>query len=132
MTPIVTGHFPVPLRGEWDLSGDRFTTTDTFVYHDAEKGWHVEVPAGTVTDFSSIPRVLWPWFPPTEAPAAGLVHDWLYRHPEGRSRRLCDEMWRRILDLSGVRKSKRLTAWLGLRTGGWVAWGRYRERETAG
>jgi hypothetical protein len=139
MTPVVAASkvFPFPLMGQWDLSGERFTTTCPFVYDDAAKGWRVYVPAGLETDFSSIPRVVWAWFPKTQFPAAGVVHDHLYRHPYAfvggvrvrLSRGQCDDMWRRVLDLSGCRRTKRLSAWLGLRAGGWAAWNKYREAE---
>lgn len=139
MTPLAPGVFPYPLRGEWDLSASdvRFTLTDPFVYDDAEKAVKVYVPSGTVTDFSSVPRVLWSWFAPTEFPAAGVVHDQMYRHPHAFSRGTripltrgqCDDIYRRILHLSGCRKSKRLAAWSGLRIGGWAAWNKYRKAE---
>jgi len=39
--------------------------------------WNV-VPPGTLTDFASIPRFLWPVFPPTGSYwKAAIVHDWL-------------------------------------------------------
>lgn len=143
MTPTVhaieSKCFPLPLLGFFDLSGERFTTTAPFIYNDEEKGIYLEVPPRS-TDFSSIPRAAWVWFPKTQYPAAGLVHDQLYDVPfaivdgvrKELSRGECDDIWRRILDLCGCRKSKRLSAWAFLRAGGFVAWNKYRRRDAAG
>lgn len=39
----------------------------------------ISIPAGFVTDFASIPRILWPIYPPTGPYGkAAVVHDWLY------------------------------------------------------
>ncbi|MFM8357362.1 MAG: DUF1353 domain-containing protein, partial [Verrucomicrobiota bacterium] len=41
------------------------------------------VPAGTVTDFASVPRGLWNLFPPDDSyTSAAGVHDYLYRTGE--------------------------------------------------
>lgn len=133
----VVAVFPELPLGRWDLEGERFTTFQPFVYHDSQNAVRVYIGSGFVTDFSSIPRAVWWWFPKTSYPAAGLLHDHLYRHPyayiHGVRTRLdrgqCDELWRRALHLSGCRKSKRVAAWMGLRAGGWAAWNSYRKAE---
>lgn len=41
----------------------------------------ITVPAGTVTDLASVPRVLWAVFPPHGRWAkAAIIHDYLYGH----------------------------------------------------
>lgn len=128
MTPLP--YFPLPLRGEFQDFGERLTLTEPFVFVDDTE--RIEVPAGFCTDFNSVPRPLWVWFPPWQFPEAAVIHDYLYRNPGGRNRDQCDVIHRRILHVSRCRKSKRLVAYLGLRSGGWVAWNRYRALEAAG
>lgn len=42
---------------------------------------NITIPAGYVTDFSSVPRVLWPFIPPHgRAMAASVLHDYFYTH----------------------------------------------------
>lgn len=92
------------------------------------------VPTGFETDFNSVPRGLWNILPPWEYPEAGVVHDYLYKFPEvftGDSTRTlnrgeCDDIHRRILDLTGASFFKRQAMWAGIRAGGWKPWGRYR------
>ena len=129
MTPD-TIHFPLgdpETAWPFDYSGERAVIRERFEFVDGDE--RVVVLPGFVTDFNSIPRPLWPWFPPTEYPAAGIVHDWLYQHPGGRSRGDCDRIHRRILEIYGCRKSKRSMAYAGLRMGGWLPWRRYRKAE---
>lgn len=53
------------------------------VCYGVEQG-HITVPEGFLTDFASIPRLLWNLLPPTEPDysAAALVHDYLYESHE--------------------------------------------------
>jgi hypothetical protein len=122
-------HFPDPLRGEFLDHGRRLRLTHPLTFIDGEIV--LAVPAGFVTDFNSVPRPLWVWFPPWEFPHAGVVHDWLYQFPGEWSRLTCDLMHRRILEIEGCRASKRLLAFYGIRAGGWAPWNRYRQGEIA-
>lgn len=85
------------------------------------------VPAGTETDFSTIPwfgRTLVHW---SKVDVAGVVHDWLYQTGcVGRAR--ADTVWR-LVALAGEHHANGFQAWVGwagLRIGGWYAWDRYR------
>lgn len=136
MTHAVIGvanaeHFPQGgIRGEFELSGNGryLRLTAPFSYVDGEL--RVDVPADFITDFNSVPRVLWGWFPPWECPEAALVHDFGYRfNPGQRTRAAWDATHRRIMEIKGERQSKRTLAYLGIRAGGWKAWNEYRERE---
>lgn len=123
-------HFPLGgIRGEFDLSsnGRTLTLTAPFAFVDSDR--RIDVPSGCVTDFNSVPRPLWIWFPPWECPEAALVHDWLYRHPGTLDRGQVDAIHRRVMHIKGERKSKRIAVWLGIRAGGWVPWGEYRRAE---
>jgi hypothetical protein len=70
------------------------------------------VPAGFVTDFSSIPRGLrWivQW---SRVDIAGVVHDWLYRMPCKGGRHQADAIWRQLAR-SGRHRANYVQALLG-------------------
>ena len=80
----------------------------------------ITVPAGTLIDFASIPRLLrWLFnrFGPSRKAAA--VHDYLYQIQFG-SRSICDEIFREALEARGVSKITRSVYKLGVRAGGWT------------
>lgn len=131
-------NFPLPLRGDLTNKGRRITLFAPFIYSDPEKEILVEVPAGFISDFNSVPFGLWNLLPPWEYPEAGVVHDWLYKHPKGFYRgpkrdEVCltrsevDDIHRRILHLEGASWPKRQAMWAGIRVGGWRPWNRYRK-----
>jgi hypothetical protein len=124
----VQGKFP------FTANGRRIVLTHDFAYVDVVDGRTINVliPAEFDSDFNSTPRALWTWFPPWECPEAGLTHDYLYQHPGTLTRADVDRIHRRIMELKGERKAKRVAAWLGIRAGGWSPWGEYRRRESPG
>jgi hypothetical protein len=128
---ILGAHFPAgELCGRFALKGNgrRFTLTQPFSFVDGDL--RIDVPPGFVTDFNSVPRLLWTWFPPWECPEAGVVHDYGYNaNPGNRDRGEWDALHRRIMEIKGERKSRRLAVWLGIRAGGWAPWGDYRRAE---
>lgn len=131
-------NFPIPIDGQFCPTNPRkFTLNAEFVYNDPEKDIYVVVPAGFVTDGNSVPKAFWSYFAPWEVPEAGVIHDWLYKHPTGYtylsgapalslSRAEVDDIHRRILHLKGVRWSKRQLLWSILRAAGSAAWNRHR------
>lgn len=136
-------HFPLHLAGEFSDDGRRLTLEHPFIFDDRENGIGVRVPAGFQTDFNSVPRPLWGYFPPWQYPEAGVIHDWLYKAPNAfweyvpesngfraptriLSREECDSIHRRILELKGCRWTKRQLAYAALRAGGWKPWNSYR------
>lgn len=121
--------FPLPINGQFSDDGERFILDMPFVYNDDEKDYLIEVPAGFETDFNSVPRAFWGYFPPWQFLDAGVVHDFLYRYPGNLSREECDDIHRRILHLKGCRWTKRQLAYLALRSGGWKPWNKYRKME---
>lgn len=128
----IAPHFPFGgIRGEFDLTGNGRVLTLTAPFRFVDGDQVIDVPEAFTTDFNSVPRLLWIWFPPWEAPEAGLVHDYLYRHPGKRSRRACDAIHRRVMELKGERKSKRVAVWLGIRAGGFKPWDEYRAEDAA-
>jgi hypothetical protein len=124
---------PVGVDFPFEFNGLHVILNRDFLYVDTLDGkdLFITVPAGFQSDFNSTPRFLWAYFPPQECPEAGIVHDYLYRHPGDLSRGDIDRIHRRIMELKGERKSKRAIAWAGIRSGGWKPWNQYRDAEQA-
>lgn len=77
------------------VDGDTWILLSEFVYCSALLQTCVRVPAGTTTDFASIPRALWSLMPATHPQIAGaaLIHDELYHQPAFRvSRKEADQV----------------------------------------
>ena len=84
-------------------------------------GFSVVVPAGFRTDFASVPRYLWPVFPPTgQWMAAAVVHDYLYRETSC-SRFLADACFREAMSVLGVPLATRVAMYYAVRVGGGFA-----------
>jgi hypothetical protein len=119
-----------PLRTERMKDGRRSLLRDLEAKVEGET---IVVPEGSVTDFSSIPwfgRFLVRW---SRVDLAGVVHDRLYQDGN-RSRAYADRVWR-LVARAGERRANALQAWIGwfaLRVGGWMAWNRYRRRDSTG
>jgi hypothetical protein len=88
----------------------------------------IQVPAGFVTDFASVPWGFWNLEPPLgDGARAAVVHDYLYatRGLEGRySRAQADGIFREALKALGVPAWKRGLLWAAVRVGGAGGWGR--------
>ncbi len=91
------------------------------------------VPEGFVTDFNSIPRVLWNILPPDEDGEAAVLHDYLYRYGRLFNRPLtrlqCDTVHREFVHYRHEPAWKERAIYWGLRVGGWVAWKAYRKHD---
>lgn len=105
-----------------ELSDDGRYGVLKFPYAYENEEISVLIPEGFTTDFNSVPRGLWNFFPPWEYPEAAVVHDYLYGHPDIQSRALADRTHRRIMIENGAPKWKAWAAWTALRTFGWIAW----------
>ena len=82
----------------------------------------VTVPEGFETDFNSVPRGLWNFFPPWQFPEAAVVHDYLYRNPGLADRGLADRTHRKLMIENGASRWKAYLAWSMLRSFGWSAY----------
>jgi len=84
----------------------------------------VHIPAGTWTDFGSVPW-LGRWLVPKMGRALGayLGHDHLYQTQE-TTRQYADRLMLEVMRWYGVPWWRRLLAYAGVRAGGWVAWRR--------
>lgn len=120
-------HFTSPLEVRF-LRGRKWELTRGIVYA-FEKNDGITVPKGFVTDFASLPRVLWSLIPPTgqHAPAA-VLHDYLYK--TGRfTRAASDRFFLDAMKASGVSWTRRWMMYRGVRAGGGRAWRAHRKAE---
>jgi hypothetical protein len=141
---MTSSYFPFgPPAGKFHEDDPRkITLLEPFLYVDEEKDIWIAIPEGYVSDGNSVPKAFQGYFGRWEIPEAGVVHDWLYDHPEAYKRlstdapqgpldkAACDDIHRRILHLKGVRWSKRQVLWSILRSAGFHAWGQHRQRDT--
>ncbi len=129
------------LRVEHIRGTRQWITTDWFRFRSAVVGRTVTVPPGFVTDFNSTPRALWRIMPPDDNPEQAVVHDYLYAR-NGCTRLQADRIHREIAEVLNAAnvnagkpecapRWKREAMYLGLRIGGWRAWGRYRRQQKA-
>ena len=82
----------------------------------------ITVPEGFITDFASVPRVVWWLLPPWgQYGKAAVVHDFLYRaKPWPRKR--CDQIFLEGMQTLGVGWATRTTMYSAVRVAGWRAW----------
>ena len=95
-----------------------FMVISDFTFEGSE--YTIRVPAGTLIDFASIPRILrWLFnrFGPSRKAAA--IHDYLYQIKFG-TRKKCDEIFREALECRKVNKVTRNVYKFGVRAGGWT------------
>lgn len=114
--------FTTPLELEY-LDGRQWKLTAEFDFASDTLERIVRVPCGFVTDFASIPRVLWPLLPPTGAYGkAAVIHDNLYRHPRSVrpyvTRIQADRTLREGMTALRVNFFVRWIIYLGVRIGG--------------
>lgn len=127
--------FLSPLRAEdFDDGSNRRKLLEPIIYHvgSLQSTDKIVIPAGFVTDGGSVPRILWPIVDPWgKASKAYILHDWLY-HTGERSRLVSDAILMEAMEVSGVSFTQRKLVFLGVRIGGWYAWGQHRKREKEG
>lgn len=122
--PLAVVHLPDD--GLWQ------TLTAFTYYFDCQPGaaqlWQrcassVTVPAGTRTDFASIPRLLWPLIgqPAGRYAQAAVLHDHLYR-TRAMPRSMCDRIFREAMEVLDVPWHQRWLMWAGVRIGGSAAY----------
>lgn len=133
--------FTTELDGRY-IDGRRWQLLAPFRYDLGELGGpeSVIVPMGFVTDFASIPQVLWNVFPPTgQYGKAAVVHDFLYRcrvitTVQTGVVRFCtkaeaDTIFSEAMQVLGVGAWTRRLLYWGVRVGGGATWARYRKQE---
>lgn len=81
----------------------------------------VSVPPGFTTDFASVPRLLWPVFPPAGPWCkAAVIHDYLYQS-RTCSRFLADALFREAMAQLGVPVWRRVVMYYAVRVFGFSA-----------
>ena len=120
--------FLTPLDLEY-LDGRTWRLTTPFKFRSDDIDATIMVSEGFLTDFASIPRVLWVVLPPTGPYGkAAVVHDWLYK--TGLTTRAeADTVLLEGMQVLGVRWFTRQTIYVGVRLGGWVAWRHHRKED---
>lgn len=92
-----------------------------------------EVPAGFVTDFASIPRIVTIFLTPTHGfvsdyGRAAVIHDWLYRHGATFTppvpRAAADRVFFEAMLFENVIWPTRFLMWAAVRLFGWTAYRR--------
>jgi len=74
-----------------------------------------KIPKGFVTDFASVPRILWPILPPYgRYGKAAVLHDYLYRSGAAE-RKEADLIFKEAMEVLGVAKWKKELLYLGVR-----------------
>lgn len=75
----------------------------------------ITVPAGFVTDFASVPKVLWNLLPPTGPYGkAAVIHDYLYRSYGFSSKIVADAIFLEAMKALGVGRCKRNVMYLAV------------------
>lgn len=91
----------------------------------------IVVPAGYISDWSTIPRFAWFIYPPnlSEARQAALVHDYIYSHLWPLySRKFADDLLRRMMLKDGARKSTAAIFYYSVRVGRGGGWYKVNKR----
>ena len=117
-----------PLKVELLDDGVTWKTLESFDYDIGEVGGQkIIVPAGTLTDFGSVPQLFWNIISPIgKATRPYVLHDHLYKRQQF-SRAMSDFVLLEALDVVGVNFVKRQSIYYGVRCGGWVAWSKHKK-----
>ena len=98
------------------MDGRNWKLVHAFDYcTDVDALFTVNVPEGFITDFASIPKILWNILPPTGAYGkAAVVHDYLYRTPGLTTRLDADNVFREAMKALGVGAFRRNLMYLAV------------------
>ena len=99
---------------------NRFKLCDNMIIR-VHKKYHA-VPKGFKTDLASIPRIMWPFFAPSDydSIAAAVLHDWLYCCVASVTRKKADEIFYFGLRVHGMHQLKASIYYIGVRSVGWM------------
>jgi hypothetical protein len=129
MSNTIQQYFPDPLRVEPVLGGNwrNWRLISRFRYLPGPGFKRISVPAGFVTDLTSIPWFLRSLIPVwgRHGPAA-VIHDYLYAVSAGKL--YADWMFLRALKQSGCCAAKRWAMFLGVLCFGWFAYWNHKRK----
>ncbi|GAB3803397.1 DUF1353 domain-containing protein [Spirosoma humi] len=123
MTPILVTYL------EDNVKSDRWRLERSITYE--TNSGKVTVPRGYVTDFASVPMLLWGIFPPIgKSNRATILHDWWYDNRlfeetlgAKEARRLADlELYHRLQEIEPDKKIRNLCMFLACRWFGKPWW----------
>ena len=104
-------------KHQWVLERD-------LTYEIGHKGSGKEIvaPEGFITDFASIPRLLWSIYSPFDTYLqAAVIHDWLYWE-QTQTRKRADQIFTEGMKVLGVGIFTRNILFQNVRVFGWMAW----------
>lgn len=112
-----TSRFVGNLRLEY-IDGYNWRLLEPFSFVDVVGDVHTS-PAGSITNFASTPRFLWPLLPPTGSyGAAAVIHDFLVGS-KTVSRDKADAIFLEMLIVLGINPFERWVLYRGVRIGTW-------------
>lgn len=114
-TPLIVSPLP---------DGRRWRLFRSFSYHRGSRYSKdiITVPTGFITDFASIPWVLWSWLPSWgKYGKAAVIHDYIYQ-THCKTREEADKIFYEAMLVGGTKKWKAGLMYYGVRIGGFLAW----------
>lgn len=114
--------------------GKTWVTRKEFGYDIGEEGSanSVDVPIGFMTDFASVPRLLWAFLPRWgKYGNAAVIHDYCY-WDQSCPRKETDRIFREAMEVLKVPTYKIRLIYYAVRLGGWLAWSRNRRMKKKG
>jgi hypothetical protein len=105
-----------------DEKKDHHKLLAPFGFYSSLLGETITVPAGFVSDFASVPRIVGAWLLyGGKGKRASVLHDWLYS-TQMVSRSVADAIFEEALKASDYAAWEVSGMYAGVRLGGWVAW----------
>jgi len=98
------------------IDGHNWKVVNEFIYQtDVDHLSRIVVPACFLTDFASVPKLLWNIMPPTGTYGkAAVIHDYLYRTPKQASKDDADSVFLEAMKALGVGWWTRNTMYQGV------------------
>lgn len=115
--------FRTSLSGTW-IDDENYRLDKDLIYYSELLKREIFVPAGFVTDFSSVPRVpLVYWFWGGRCHHESVIHDFLYRTlPHICTRKEADMVFAEAMGARDKKDYIKNPMYLGVRLGGWASW----------
>lgn len=119
----------IPLMRWETLIGDRTELMEPLIYLSGANE-RIEIPAGFMTDYASIPKIFRNIYEPSgPARFPAILHDYLYqrlgRGPYFKNRKQSDDLFLEAMQLVGVDLIQRRTIYRMVRLFGWAFSGKW-------
>lgn len=110
-----------------ETKDDKWEVIEPLVYQSRLWETLIEVPAGFITDFASVPRVPFVYMLYGDrAHRESVLHDYLY-YMAMTTRKIADCIFLEAMESRGKSWFVRQGMYRGVRMGGWVAWNEHRK-----